>query len=296
MRVSSHPAQALDNAPLVSTRSPHWSWGQPGRYSGSAGYRYVFGGGSRTSKSHCDLADICFASYAGWLSFYIRQHQREVCPLSRGVMSKLLSAPLQGGLRFLPPPLPAAPSPPLRLAFPHGRATGLPRSADVTERVRSCLWAGGTSSTAEEQRAPAPGHIPFGPSLSAASGFDTKEPHLACLTSRPLRHFTWVDHTTPSWLPTALLLAVAVSAHTYAASPKAEATLSRRLRTPPLPATHAAVGYSWQNRRLCQQESCSTAVTSATSCRTAVVLGELDDHFGSSSPLSLLALALSSSV
>src|SRR5262249_25389135 len=47
----------------------------------------------------------------------------------------------------------------------------------------------------------------------------------------------------------------------------AEASLSRRLRTPPLPATHAAVGNSWQNRRLCQSLD-RTAVTSATSCRT----------------------------
>src|SRR5262245_16445392 len=36
---------------------------------------------------------------------------------------------------------------------------------------------------------------------------------------RPLEHFTWVDRTAPSWLPTALLLAVAVSARAYAASP-----------------------------------------------------------------------------
>ena len=38
----------------------------------------------------------------------------------------------------------------------------------------------------------------FGSSLSAASESDTKGPHLACRTSRPLRHFTWVDLTTPS--------------------------------------------------------------------------------------------------
>src|SRR5262245_55740767 len=35
---------------------------------------------------------------------------------------------------------------------------------------------------------------------------------------------------------------------------KAMASWSRRLRTPPMPATHAAVGNPWQNRRLCQSK------------------------------------------
>ena len=39
----------------------------------------------------------------------------------------------------------------LRPRYPEGRATGLPRSADITERVRSCLWAGGTTSAAGER-------------------------------------------------------------------------------------------------------------------------------------------------
>jgi len=28
---------------------------------------------------------FCFASYAGWLPVPVRQHPREVCPVSRGV-------------------------------------------------------------------------------------------------------------------------------------------------------------------------------------------------------------------
>ena len=51
-----------------------------------------------------------------------------------------LSAPLRHGLRFLPPPLPAAPSARLAARVPSaplvcgaGRTTGLPRSADVPE-------------------------------------------------------------------------------------------------------------------------------------------------------------------
>ena len=66
------------------------------------------------------------------------------------------------------------------------------------------------------------------------------------------RRFTWVDLSTRSWFPTALMLAVAVSARASAALPKEEATLSRELRTPPLPATHVPVGYCWQNSRCCR--------------------------------------------
>ena len=77
---------------------------------------------------------------AGWLTVHARRHQREVCPLARGVMLQPLSAPLQNGIRFLPPPLPAAPSARLAARVPWaplvcgaGRTTGLPRSADVPE-------------------------------------------------------------------------------------------------------------------------------------------------------------------
>jgi hypothetical protein len=98
---------------------------------------------------------ICDTPYAGWLTLHARRHQREVCPLSGGVMLQPLSSPLQVGIRLLPPPLPAAPSVGLAACLPpQGRATGLPRSADVTERVRSCLWAGGAPSAAGERCSP----------------------------------------------------------------------------------------------------------------------------------------------
>jgi len=51
--------------------------------------------------------------------------QREVCPLSRGVMLQPLSGPLQAGVRFLPDPLPAAPSACLAAHFPRGKDYGL---------------------------------------------------------------------------------------------------------------------------------------------------------------------------
>src|SRR5262249_25016840 len=114
------------------------------------------GGDSRTSTGHYGRADMSATlPDAGWLSVLVRPHHEEVCPLSRGVMSQPLSAPLQGGLRFLPDPLPAAPSARLAARFPpfdsRGRATGLPCFVSIPERVRSCLSAGGATSAAGER-------------------------------------------------------------------------------------------------------------------------------------------------
>ena len=100
----------------------------------------------------------------------------------------------------------------------------------------------------------------FGPSLSAP---------LACLCLRRLRRFTWVGHTTRPWSPTASVLAVAISARAPIATLADEDTLSRGLRTPPLPATHASVGDCWQNsrcRHLLYRKSNTLPAT--PSCRT----------------------------
>ena len=48
-----------------------------------------------------------------------------------------------------------------------------------------------------------------------------------------------------------MVLAVATSAHASVAIPRDEGTLSRGLRTPPLPGTHASVGDCWQNSKCC---------------------------------------------
>src|SRR5207248_8239231 len=50
------PAPPADDTPY-ETRLPHWSWGQPERYYGRAGYRDVFGGGWSTSKEQYAPAD-----------------------------------------------------------------------------------------------------------------------------------------------------------------------------------------------------------------------------------------------
>src|SRR3954465_4630750 len=80
----------------------------------------------------------------------------------------------------------------------------------------------------------------FGPSLSAP---------LACLCLRRLRRFTWVGRTTRPWSPAPAVLAVAISARAPTAPLASEDTLSRGLRPPPSPATHASVGDCWQNSR-----------------------------------------------
>ena len=156
-------------------------------------------------------------------------------------MSQSLSAPLQAGLRFLPSPLPAASSVHLAVRLPvwegfglttlhHGNLRGLgPASTPVADHLRRM---------SEEHPDLATHH--FGPSLSAP---------LARLCLRRLRRFTWVGRTTRPWSPTAAVLAVAISARAPIATLAGEDTLSRGLRTPPLPATHASVGDCWQNSR-----------------------------------------------
>jgi len=183
----------------------------------------------------------------------------EVCPLSRGVMlpvweAQPLSAPLQSGLRFLHLPLPAALSASLTVRLPVGRATGLPRSARVPAWGRSLLYTGGAPSATDDASPPVPGPSPFGPGVSALwavwhlppvlYGRSAERPYDAYRGSLPLtipRHPGRLNR---------LVLAVTVSAHASAAVLPDVAALSPGLRTPPLPATHAWVGYGWQNNRL----------------------------------------------
>ena len=104
---------------------------------------------------------------------HVDQHQREVCRLSpRGDVARRLNpypphyrAAFACSLLPYPPPHRLA----LRLAFPDGETTGLPRSAGVPLMwVRSRLFAGGSPSAPEEFGTSGPGHVPFGPSDSAS--------------------------------------------------------------------------------------------------------------------------------
>jgi hypothetical protein len=147
-----------------STRSSSLALRTPTRYHGQSQLPRGLDGGSRTSKDDCRPADISASlPKAGWLSCHVCPHQREVCPLSGGMMLQPLSAPLPGGLRLLPPPLPAAPSGHLAAPLPGHtrRATGLPRSPCGTGWVRPCFCAGGTTSAWSEFGALQPDHSPF---------------------------------------------------------------------------------------------------------------------------------------
>ena len=88
---------------------------------------------------------IRFSPLVGLPDSLVRKDQREVCPLSRGVMSpkaQLLSTLLRNGVRFLPRPLPAPPSTRLAACLPIGSGTGsgsraglLPPSPLRTRRI-----------------------------------------------------------------------------------------------------------------------------------------------------------------
>ena len=89
-------------------------------------------------------AVICFASCASLPNSLVREDQMEVSPLSRAVINRY---PLHYTVAFAFSTIPYPPSHrlALRLAFPHGRTSGLPRSACRPEWVRSRLFAGGAS-------------------------------------------------------------------------------------------------------------------------------------------------------
>ena len=127
-----------------------------------------FGGGSRTSKGRCGPADIsALLPNAGWLSSPVRSHQREVCPVSRGVMLQPLSGPLPVGLRFLPPPVPAALSghltTPLAVQGQQGNGLTTFRRWNGRGWFRPRLFAGGAPSAPGEFGAPGPDPMPFWP-------------------------------------------------------------------------------------------------------------------------------------
>src|SRR5215475_5274195 len=138
MQVSQQRAQAFPT-PLLGRGSP------PSRYSPGADGRFA-SGAAPTEFS----VIICFSPLVGLPDSLVRKDQKEVCPLSRGVMSpkaQLLSIPLQNGVRFLLRPLPAPLSTRLAACLPTGNDTGLPCSACLPEWGRSSLSADDHLST-----------------------------------------------------------------------------------------------------------------------------------------------------
>ena len=135
MRLSTHPAQASNNASAwhdrARLRRPTTPLTRRGLPIGlgvnldvTATVPVTEIGGGRT-YGRCRPRQIGFAPRTGWLSVHVRRHPGEVRSLSRGVMSQPLSDPLQAGLRFLPRPLPAAPSAHLAAGLPSREDDGL---------------------------------------------------------------------------------------------------------------------------------------------------------------------------
>src|SRR5215831_4599110 len=106
----------------------------------------------------------------------VPRHRREVCSLARRVMlpkalAQPVSAPLQGGLRFFPPPYPHRHQWALWLSYLScdRSDTGLPRSTRLTlmGEVLSLRRERCVSMTGY-YRDPVPAPVPFGASLSAS--------------------------------------------------------------------------------------------------------------------------------
>ena len=103
---------------------------------------------------------------------------------------------------------------------------------------------------------PLPGHVPFGSSLSAS---------LACWLLRRLNSSSpeLTLPSNPSSRPPCEAGSRSVPSRFRCRLKRAEATLSRELRTPRLPSTHVPVRSRWQNT------GSSLTNTRATSCRTS---------------------------
>ena len=146
------------------TRSPHWPWGQPGRYCDRAGYRNSARAAPRALPPETFL----------------------LCPLSRLAVGSLPSTPEGSQPAFArgdvaTPIRPATGRPSLPPPSSTRRPVGSPRGGPTlaggrrayhvaspeSSWVRPRLYAGGTISAPGELGAPGPGHVPFGPSLSA---------------------------------------------------------------------------------------------------------------------------------
>src|SRR5712692_4362821 len=93
---------------------------------------------SESAPVSVTTAVICFLSCRGWPSSLVMQDQMDVCPLARG----LNPSPPHDRVAFASSILllPHAYRLALRLAFPHGRRTGLPCSVSVTTNGVGALY------------------------------------------------------------------------------------------------------------------------------------------------------------
>src|SRR4051794_14204721 len=143
------------------------------------------------------------------------------------VGTHLLSAPLVSGVCLLPDPNPAAPWAALARGFPH--LLGLRgREDNGIATFRRCTGVGEVASLRRWLAICAGGVR--GPRTWPRTFWSKRDSSLRLfLCDDAYDASPGLTLTTPSWFPTALLLAVAVTARAWAALPKEEATLSRGL-------------------------------------------------------------------
>ena len=181
-------------------------------------------------------------------------------------MTQPLSARLPDGVRFLPHPLPAAPSAiALRRAYPEGRTTGLPRSTDGSPMVRALplrRWLGQRRQEIGGAPCTWPRTVWFKPisafGLLDLTTFISSSPELALPSTlapdrlgASSRRFPSREDRPPRW---------------------GEVTLSQELRTARLLQPHVLVGYRWSHTGLCPDKPVITGPFVA-SCRTPLRTG-----------------------
>ena len=241
------------------TRSPHWPWGQPGRYCDRAGYRDRWGPHQRGSLRSRRQYLLC--PRAGWLSVHVRQHPREVSSLSRGVMSPTPIRPITGR-----PSLPPSSFTRRPVGSPYGRPTLREDDGLTTLHRRNPRGLGpALTPVALHLRRMSLQH----PDLPLYRFVVQAYQHLWLVfvydaySGSPGLAIPAAPGPRPPWCwQSRFRLALQIT------TLKGEDTLSRGLRTPPLPATHASVGDCWQNSKCRHLLWKSNTFPTIPSCRT----------------------------
>ena len=123
--VSLHPAQASQRPGEGPVSSPTTCWLHDTRQTSMP---------VRGREHQCNKAtDMCHTFCVDSSGVLVPRHRREVSPLACRVMFQPVSAPLQSGMRFFPPPYPHRHWLALQRSSLQGRSsTGLPRSTRLT--------------------------------------------------------------------------------------------------------------------------------------------------------------------
>jgi hypothetical protein len=166
------------------TRSPHWPWGQPGRYYGRAGDRRSAGAAPRALPPASDL--LCPPSRLAVGSHPPTPGGSQLA-FARGDLATPIR-PITGRPSLPPPSFTRRP-----VGSPRGGPTlaGGRRAYHVASQesswIRPRLDAGGTPSAPDEFAASGPGHIPFWSKPISTFG-------LSLFTTLTAVHLGWPYH------------------------------------------------------------------------------------------------------